>query len=82
MNDLPDQEDEVSAKLFAMHTSMVLLASALADRFDKGELRARLEFLAEEADMRGAERRFLETSDLLRAMAANADPHPAIRQIG
>lgn len=70
------EEDEVSAKLFALRTGLVMLASCLADRLEPGELRARLAFCAEEADMRGGERRFLEAGDLLRTMAAHAESMP------
>lgn len=68
-----EDDDAVTAKLFALQTGLVMLAACLSDRFEKGELRARLEACADEADMRGAETRFLATSDLLRAMAANLE---------
>jgi hypothetical protein len=63
----PTLEDEV----YATRTALVLLASALEDRFEPGVLRERLEFLAEEADMHGAEPKYAQTSLLLITMAKN-----------
>jgi len=70
---LPNQKsgDVIEAKLFALRTAVLFLASAVADRFPKGELQTRLEFYAEQTEMRGAEPKFLETADLLRSIAGH-----------
>ncbi len=65
------EESPIEAQIFAVRTALILLASALEDRFDPGVLRERLEFLIHEADMRGADLRFTETSQLLTTMMKN-----------
>jgi len=65
--EFPQLEDE----LFAQRTALILLASAMEDRFEPGVLRERIEFLAEEANMRGGEDRFEKTSEILNTMAKN-----------
>lgn len=60
-------EDEV----YAVRTTLVLLTSALEDQFEPGVLFDRLHLFAEEADMRGGEAKYAQTSLLLKTMAEN-----------
>lgn len=62
---------QIEDELFAQRTALMLLASAMEDRFEPGVLRERLEFLAEEASMRGAKAKFEKTAEILNTMAKN-----------
>jgi len=64
-------DPQIEDILFAIRTALIALSTILEDRFDEKLLYERLEFFAKEADARGAESRFLETSYLLRLMAKN-----------
>ncbi len=67
----PSRQSRIEDELFALRTALILLASAMEDRFESGVLRERLQFLVEEAAMRGAEPKYTETMQLLTDMAKN-----------
>jgi|GEM_PF-6091120 len=69
------ENTDFEPQIFAVRTALILLTSALEDRFAPGELRERLNLLIEEADMRDVEAKFKETSLLLATMVKNL-PQP------